>query len=94
MAPGGTAIIDGTHAPMASIAAQACIARAATLKWSIVYGLADAYRHAGTADLNRMLTDGALQTTIAARSQKYDIAAAHGTVEAAQHIGIVVLDIA
>ena len=54
-------------APMASVPAQAFIARGATLKWFIVYDLADADRDAGIADLNRMLATGALQTTIAAR---------------------------
>ena len=79
---------------MASVPAQAFIARGATLKWFIVYDLADADRDAGIADLNRMLTDGALQTTIAARFQMDDIVAAHAMVEAAQHIGNVVVDIA
>ena len=94
LAPGGTVIIYGTDAPMASVPAQAFIARGATLKWFIVYDLADADRDAGIADLNRMLTTGALQTTIAARFPLDDIVAAHEMVEAAQHIGNVVLDIA
>ena len=79
---------------MASVPAQAFIARGAALKWFIVYDLADADRDAGIADLNRMLTDGMLQTTIAARFPLNDIVAAHEMVEAAQHIGNVVLEIA
>ena len=79
---------------MASVPAQAFIARGATLKWFIVYDLADADRDAGIADLNQMLANGALQTTIAVRFQLDDIVAAHEMVEAAQHIGNVVLDIA
>jgi NADPH2:quinone reductase len=94
LAPGGTVIIYGTDAPMASVPAQAFIARGATLKWFIVYDLADADRDAGIADLNRMLTAGALRTTIAARFPLDEIVAAHEMVEAAQHIGNVVLDIA
>jgi NADPH2:quinone reductase len=94
LAPGGTVIIYGTEAPMASVPAQAFIARGATLKGFIVYDLADADRDAGIADLNRMLTNGTLRTTIAARFSLDDIVAAHEMVEAAQHIGNVVLDIA
>jgi NADPH2:quinone reductase len=94
LAPGGTVIIYGTDAPMASVPAQAFIARGATLKWFIVYDLVNADRQAGIAELNRMLADGTLQTTIAARFPLDDIVAAHDMVEAAQHIGNVVLDIA
>jgi len=94
LAPGGTVIIYGTDAPMASVPAQAFIARGATLKWFIVYDLTDAARDAGIADLNHMLAKGALQTTIAARFQLDDIVAAHEMVEAVQHIGNVVVDIA
>jgi NADPH2:quinone reductase len=94
LAPGGTVIIYGTDAPMASVPAQAFIARGATLKWFIVYDLADAARDAGVADLNRMLADDRLKTTIAARFPLAEIAAAHDMVEAARHIGNVVVDIA
>ena len=79
---------------MASVPAQAFIARGATLKWFIVYDLADAHRDAGGADLNRMLADATLKTTIVARFPLDDIVAAHDMVEAAQHIGNVVIDIA
>ena len=94
LAPGGTVIIYGTDAPLASVPAQAFIARGATLKWFIVYDLADAHRDAGVADLNRMLADATLKTTIAAHFPLDDIVAAHEMVEAAQHIGNVVVDIA
>jgi NADPH2:quinone reductase len=94
LAPGGTVIVYGTDEPTASIPAQDFIVRGAALKWFIVYELADAERDAGVADLNRMLADGALTTTIAARFPLDDIAAAHEMVEAAKHIGNVVLDIA
>jgi NADPH2:quinone reductase len=94
LAPGGTVIVYGTDEPTANIPAQDFIVRGAALKWFIVYELADAERDAGVADLNRMLADGALTTTIAARFPLDDIAAAHEMVEAAKHIGNVVLDIA
>ena len=67
--------------------------RGAALKWFIVYELSDAARDAGVADLNRMIADGALTTTIAARFPLDDIVAAHEMVEAARHLGNVVLDI-
>lgn len=94
LAPGGTVIVYGTDEPVASVPAQDFIVRGAVLKWFIVYELADADRDAGVVDLNRMLADGALTTTIAARFSLDDIAAAHEMVEAAKHIGNVVLDIA
>ncbi len=94
LAPGGTVIVYGTDQPTAIIPAQDFIVRGAALKWFIVYELADADRDAGVADLNRMLADGALTTTIAARFPLDDIVAAHEMVEAAKHIGNVVVDIA
>jgi NADPH2:quinone reductase len=94
LAPGGTAIVYGTDAPVAEIPAGAFIPRGAALKWFIVYELADHERDAGVADLGRMIADGALTTTIAARFPLDDIAAAHEMVEAAQHMGNVILDIA
>ncbi len=94
LAPGGTAIIYGTDAPVAEIPAGAFIPRGAALKWFIVYELADHERDAGVADLNRMIADGALTTTIAARFPLDDIVAAHEMVEAAKHMGNVILDIA
>ncbi|NNE84582.1 MAG: NADPH:quinone reductase [Alphaproteobacteria bacterium] len=94
LAPDGTVIVYGTDAPTATIPAGAFIVRGAALKWFIVYELSDAARDAGVADLNRMIADGALTTTIAARFPLDDIAAAHEMVEAAQHLGNVVLDIA
>lgn len=94
LAPEGTVIVYGTDAPTANIPAGAFIVRGAALKWFIVYELSDAARDAGVADLNRMIADGALTTTIAARFPLDDIVAAHDMVEAARHLGNVVLDIA
>jgi NADPH2:quinone reductase len=93
LAPEGTVIVYGTDAPTATIPAGAFIVRGAALKWFIVYELSDAARDAGVADLNRMIADGALTTTIAARFPLDDIVAAHEMVEAARHLGNVVLDI-
>jgi len=67
--------------------------KGASLKWFIVYSITDAERDEGVAALNKMLADGALKTTIAARFPLTDIVAAHEMVEAAKHIGNVVLDI-
>jgi NADPH2:quinone reductase len=93
LAPGGTVIIYGTEEAIASVPAQAFIARGATLKWFIVYDLEDAARDAGVADLNRMLAGGTLKTTIASRFPLHEIVLSHEMVEAARHIGNVVLDI-
>lgn len=94
LAPEGTAIIYGTEDLMASVPAGQFIPRGAILKWFIVYELSDQARDAGVADLNKMLAAGALTTTIAARYPLDDIVAAHEMVQAAKHIGNVVLDIA
>lgn len=93
LAPRGTVIIYGTVDAMASVPAQDFIVRGANLKWFIVYSITDAERDEGIAALNKMLADGSLNTTIAARFPLEEIAAAHGMVEAAKHIGNVVLDI-
>jgi len=69
------------------------IRRGATLQWFIVYELSDAQRAAGVAEINAMLADGALETTIAERFSLDDIVAAHEMVERAAHIGNVVLEI-
>jgi len=93
LAPGGTAVIYGTDAAMAEIPAMNFIRRGATLKWFIVYDIDDKARAAGVADLNKMLADGSLKTTIAGRFPLDDIVAAHEMVEAAKHIGNVIVDI-
>ena len=93
LAPRGTVIIYGTVDAMASVPAQDFIVKGASLKWFIVYSITDAERDEGVAALNKMLADGALKTTIAARFPLTDIVAAHEMVEAAKHIGNVVLDI-
>ncbi len=93
LAPRGTVIIYGTVDPMASVPAQDFIVKWASLKWFIVYSITDAQRDEGVAALNKMLADGSLQTTIAARFPLDDIVAAHRMVEDAKHIGNVVLDI-
>jgi NADPH:quinone reductase-like Zn-dependent oxidoreductase len=75
------------------VPAQAFIPRGAELKWFIVYELSDEHRKAGIAALDEMLAAGALKTTVAMRFPLDDIQAAHMTVEKAEHIGNVVLDI-
>lgn len=93
LASRGVAVIYGTDAPTAVVPAQAFIPRGAELKWFIVYELADEHRKAGIAALDEMLAAGALKTTVAMRFPLDDIQAAHMTVEKAEHIGNVVLDI-
>ena len=50
-------------------------------------------RGPGIAEINAMLADGALKTTIAERFSLDHIVAAHEMVERAAHIGNVVLEI-
>ena len=93
LAPRGTVIIYGTVDIMASVPAQDFIVKGANLKWFIVYSITDSERDASVAALNKMLAEGSLRTTIAARFPLDEIVAAHEMVEAARHIGNVVLDI-
>ncbi|MBN43326.1 MAG: NADPH:quinone oxidoreductase [Alphaproteobacteria bacterium] len=93
LAPRGTVIIYGTVDMMASVPAQDFIVKGANLKWFIVYSITDAERDEGVAALNKMLAEGSLKTCIAARFSLEEIVAAHEMVEAAKHIGNVVLDI-
>ena len=93
LAPRGTVIVYGTVDAMASVPAQDFIVKGANLKWFIVYSITDTERDEGVAALNRMLAEGSLKTTIAARFPLEEIVAAHEMVEAARHIGNVVLEI-
>ncbi len=91
--PGGTVIVYGTNDPVAQVPAMDFIRRGATLKWFIVYEIDDAQRQAGAAMLNEMVADGELVTTIAKTFPLDEVRASHETVEAAKHIGNVVLEI-
>ena len=93
LAPGGTSIIYGTGQPNAEVPSQDFIMRAAALKWFIVYELTEAEIAEGVSYLNEMLAADALTTTIAARFPLDDIADAHEMVEAAKHMGNVILEI-
>ncbi len=93
LAPGGTVVTYGTDEMYAKVPGMAFIRRGATLKWFIVYDLDPTDKAAGVADLNGMLAADKLETIIAARFALNDIAAAHEMVEAASHIGNVVIDI-
>jgi len=91
--PGGTVIIYGTNDPVAQVPAMDFIRRGATLKWFIVYEINDAQRQAGAAMLNDMVSDSGLVTTIAKTFPLDEVQASHEMVEAAKHIGNVVLEI-
>ncbi len=86
-------IVYGTNDFMASVPAQDFIVKWASLKWFIVYTIDDAQRDEGVAALNKMLAEGTLKTTIAKRFPLDEVVAAHEMVEAAKHMGNVVLDI-
>jgi NADPH2:quinone reductase len=91
--PCGTVIIYGTNDPVAQVPAMDFIRRGATLKWFIVYEINDAQRQAGAAMLNDMVSDSGLVTTIAKTFPLDEVQASHEMVEAAKHIGNVVLEI-
>ena len=93
LAEKGFVVIYGTTAPMAEVPGMAFIRKGATLKWFIVYEITDEERDEGVAELNAMLVEGALATTIAERFGLDEAAAAHEAVEKAAHRGNVVLDI-
>ena len=88
LAERGSVVIYGTTAPMAEVPGMAFI-----LKWFIVYEILDEERDEGVAELNAMLAEGALTTTIAERYGLDDVVAAHEAVEKATHMGNIVLDI-
>ncbi len=93
LAPGGKVVIYGAGHPMANVPGGQFIPRQATLQWFLVYEISDADRLAGAAELNAMLSDGALKTTIAERFSLDNIVASHEMVERAAHMGNVVLEI-
>jgi NADPH:quinone reductase len=93
LAERGSVVIYGTTAPMAEVPGMAFIRKGATLKWFIVYEILDEERDEGVAELNAMLAEGALTTTIAERYGLDDVVAAHEAVEKATHMGNIVLDI-
>ncbi len=69
------------------------IVREAKLTWFIVYELNDEQRTQGTKFLDEMLSNGQLKTTISHKFSLEEVAEAHKTVEDAQHIGNVILEI-
>lgn len=93
LAPRGKVLIYGSGQPMANLPGGLFIPRQATLQWFLVYELNDGERLAGAGELNAMLADGALMTTIAESFALDDIVAAHEMVERATHMGNVVLEI-
>lgn len=94
LAPRGKAVIYSTDDDAASVPAHDFIVRWATLSWFIVYTITDAERDEGVAALNKMLADGTLKTSIAKRFSLDEIVEAHEMVEAAKHLGNLVIDIA
>tara|TARA_B100000945_G_scaffold78664_1_gene60785 strand:- start:367 stop:1356 length:990 start_codon:yes stop_codon:yes gene_type:complete len=91
--PKGSAIIYGTSQPIAQVPGFSFIVREAKLTWFIVYELNDEQRTQGTKFLDEMLSNGQLKTTISHKFSLEEVAEAHKTVEDAQHIGNVILEI-
>lgn len=92
LAPEGKVLIYGSGAPATPVGGGFIPLRP-TLQWLLVYELTDAQRAAGLGELNAMLADGSLKTTIAERFALDDIVAAHEMVERATHMGNVVLEV-
>ena len=94
LAPKGTAIIYGSSEPVAQVPAMNFIVRGTQLKWFIVYELTEPEVAAGTAYLNEMLAEGALETLIGASFPLDEIGAAHDLIAAGKTLGNVVLTVA
>jgi NADPH:quinone reductase len=93
LAERGEVVIYGTNDAMAQVPGMAFIRKGATLKWFIVYEISDEERDQGVAELNAMLAEGALKTTIAKRYSLDETIAAHEAVEKAAHMGNIVVEI-
>ena len=93
LAQRGTVIVYGTNDMSASFMAQNFFIKWASFKGFLVYTIDDAQRLESVASLNKMLANGVLKTTIAKRFSLNDIVEGHKMVEAARHIGNVVIDI-
>ncbi|PPR66337.1 MAG: 2-haloacrylate reductase [Alphaproteobacteria bacterium MarineAlpha3_Bin7] len=91
--PKGAAIIYGTSLPVAEAPSYSFIVREAKLQWILVYELNDEQREQGVSLLNDMVVSGKLKTTISQKFSLEEVAEAHKTVEDAQHIGNVILEI-
>jgi NADPH:quinone reductase len=92
LAPEAKVLIYGTGQPTATLGGVFIPLRP-TLQWLLVYELTDAQRAAGVGELNAMLAEGSLKTTIAESFPLDDIVAAHEMVERATHLGNVVLEV-
>jgi NADPH2:quinone reductase len=93
LAHGGSVIVYGTTEMKASFMAQDFFIKWASFKGFLVYTIDDTQRHEGVTALNKMLVEGSLKTTIANRFSLNDIVEGHKMVEAARHIGNVVIDV-
>jgi NADPH2:quinone reductase len=93
LAERGKVVIYGTSDAMAQVPGMAFIRKGATLKWFIVYEISDEERDQGVAELNAMLSEGALETKIAKRFSLDETIAAHEAVEKAAYIGNIVVEV-
>jgi NADPH2:quinone reductase len=93
LAERGTVVIYGSNDATANVPGMAFIRKGATLKWFIVYEILDEERDQGVSELNAMLAEGALKTTIAKRFPLDETIAAHEAVEKAAHMGNIVVEI-
>ncbi len=92
--PGGTAVVYGSNRPEVTFPYLPFLIKGVTLRFFIVYELAEDVRRDATAGLDGLLAEKRLQHRIAARFPLADIAAAHEAVEGGRLIGNVVVEVA
>ncbi|MEM9979429.1 MAG: NADPH:quinone reductase [Cyanobacteria bacterium P01_D01_bin.2] len=90
---GTIATYESGNAPTVEIPFYELLYKNAALRTVLVYAM-DAEAHAAAArDINQAITDGALQSLIAARYPLEETAAAHDAVDGGQLIGKVVIEV-
>jgi NADPH2:quinone reductase len=94
LSPHAAVVIYGTSANEATLPGLWLMQNSITLRFFLVYELAEVDRLAGIDELSGLLEEGKLSHRVARRLPLEDIAVAHEILERAEVIGNVVLDIA
>ncbi|MEM7064499.1 MAG: NADPH:quinone reductase [Cyanobacteria bacterium P01_B01_bin.77] len=90
---GVIATYESGNAPTVEIPFYELLYKNAALRTVLVYAMDDKAHAAAARDINRAITDGAIQHLIAARYPLSDTAAAHDAVDSGNLIGKVVIDV-
>ena len=91
LAPNGVVAIYGSGAPEASIPFQFLLQNNIALKFFLVYLMPPEMRARATADITRLLEQGALVHNVAQTFDLADIVAAHEAVESGKAMGNIVV---